>query len=84
MLHWKKVPKARLEGSVWEGNSVGANETLSEHCDDIMSLFFEDPNAKKEKPKRCVASPKIDAAINGQGHTCTNRCMTEGVQRISA
>ena len=63
ILHWKKIPATRINETIWGGESV-AQSDIAEHSQELMTLFFEDPEKEKE---RAAAAKKKGAAGAGGG-----------------
>ena len=52
MVHWKKVPGQRLANSLWSAQKESSSALdLSQHSQELVSLFFEDTQAQKAKAK---------------------------------
>ena len=52
LLHWKKVPMKNVEGSLWAEKSVASSD-ITEHSNELVKLFFEDPVRLRIVGERC-------------------------------
>ena len=64
ILHWKKIPAARLDETVWGGEAV-ARSDVAEHSQELITLFFEDP--EKERAAAAAAKRKASGAGGAGG-----------------
>ncbi len=60
-MHWKKIPATRLGETIWGGESVVQSD-IAEHSQELMTLFFEDP-----EKERAAATKKKKSADAGSG-----------------
>jgi hypothetical protein len=52
IVHWKKVPGQRLANSLWTAQKESSSALdLTQHSQELVSLFFEDTQAQKAKGK---------------------------------